>query len=218
MLALALAIPLVAADRLQCDLFDGFATDWRSAWNERTMAKRGNAIHLDEAQGERFLRVESGGSASALWRPVAPEMEDAAELTWRWRVASSLDHLDNERAKSQDDYAARIAVMFEGKPFGRKTPTVMYVWAGREPVGSMYPSPYTSNVATIVLRSGTPSTADWVLEHRDLREDFEKFFGRRPGKLTGVALMVDTDNTDSRATAWFTDLLVGAAPTEPAEN
>jgi hypothetical protein len=38
--------------------------------------------------------------------------------------------------------------------------------------------------------------------------DFERYFGRPAERVTGVALMVDTDNTDSQATAWFDDLIV----------
>ena len=36
--------------------------------------------------------------------------------------------------------------------------------------------------------------------------------------MTGVALMVDTDNTNSEATAWFDDLVVGAPPNGSAGN
>ncbi len=34
------------------------------------------------------------------------------------------------------------------------------------------------------------------------------YFGRLAERVTGVALMVDTDNTDSHATAWFDDLII----------
>lgn len=216
LLACALTAPLAASDRAERDLFAGFTDGWRRSWSVRDMAERGNVIALDEADGDRVLRVSSDGSASALWRPVDPELQSVSSLSWRWRVSASLDHLDDERSKGQDDYAARLAVMFDGKPFGRRTPTLMYVWAGRESVGSVYPSPYSNNVATIVLRSGTPATDAWHIERRDVRADFEAFFGRRPLRMTGVALMVDTDNTSSRATAWFDDLVVDAPPRDPA--
>ena len=218
LLACALAAPLAASDSIERDLFAGFTEGWRQAWNVREMADRGNVIALVEAEGDRVLRVSSEGSASAMWRSVDPAMESSSLLSWKWRVSSSLDHLDDERSKSQDDYAARLAVMFDGKPFGRRTRTLMYVWAGRESVGSVYPSPYTKNVATIVLRSGTPATDDWRLERRDVRADFEAFFGRRPARMTGVALMVDTDNTSSQATAWFDDLVVGVSASGSAGN
>ncbi len=98
--------------------------------------------------------------------------------------------------------------MFDGEPFHRNTPFLMYVWAGNETVGNVYPSPYTKKAATIVLRSGDVDSGDWIMEKRDLSADFERYFGRPAGRVTGVALMVDTDNTDSETTAWFDELKI----------
>ena len=98
--------------------------------------------------------------------------------------------------------------MFDGKSFGRNTPFLIYVWAGNEPVRSIYPSPYTEKAVTIVLRSGNLDGGEWLMEERAVSADFERYFGRPAKRITGVALMVDTDNTDSQATAWFDDLIV----------
>ncbi len=46
------------------------------------------------------------------------------------------------------------------------------------------------------------------MEQRDVSADFERYFSRPADRVTGFALMVDTDNTDSHATAWFDDLIV----------
>ena len=82
------------------------------------------------------------------------------------------------------------------------------MWAGNEAVGNIYPSPYTENAVTIVLRSGDLARGEWIMEERDVSADFERYFSRPAVRVTGVALMVDTDNTDSQATAWFDDLIV----------
>ncbi len=70
----------------------------------------------------------------------------------------------------------------------------------------MYPSPYSSNIATVVLRSGDRDAGQWVNEERDFIKDFERFFGETPEMVTALALMVDTDNTGARGRAWFDDL------------
>ncbi len=193
------------------DLFSGFETGWGAAWTEHALAAKANVFRLEEDEGNRFLRVDSMSSASALWRKLDHSVDEETRLSWRWRVTMSLDHIDDERRRGSDDYAARVAVMFDGEAFDRKTRALMYVWSGQQRVGSVYPSPYTKNVATIVVRSGDGRTGEWLSERRDVRADYERFFGEPPGRVTAVALMVDTDNTRSEATAWFDDLVLGSS-------
>ena len=72
----------------------------------------------------------------------------------------------------------------------------------------MYSNPYADNVATIVLESGDERSGRWIREDRDFVRDFRQVFGRSPEMVTALALIVDTDNTGARATAWFDDLRV----------
>lgn len=188
------------------DLFSGFREGWQSHWTERGLAERPNAFRLEETEDGRFLRVESTGTASALVRRVDVDTADRPVLSWRWKITRSLVHIEDERVREGDDYAARVAVMFDGEPFERGTSFLMYVWAGSGAVGDVYPSPYARTAATFVLQSGDARSGDWVLEERDLVSDFERYFGRKAQRVTGVALLVDTDNTDSEATSWFDDL------------
>ena len=198
------------------DLFSGFDDGWRAPWMERAMARRSNTFRIETEKENRFLRVDSQSSASALWRRVDFDVDVGMArdfvLSWRWRVSMSLGHIEDERRRKSDDYAARVAVMFDAEPFDRNTPLLMYVWAGSETVGNVYPSPYTENAATIVLRSGDMDSGEWLEEERDVSADFERYFGRSPERVTGVALMVDTDNTDSKATAWFDELKIYGEP------
>lgn len=203
-LAAVVASPLPPAD----DLFTGFTPGWRDAWMEQKMAPRSNEFRLESENNNRFLRVDSQNSASALWRRVDIAAAPESTLSWRWRVETSLSHVDDERQRGGDDYAARVAVMFDGEPFARSTPFLMYVWAAEETVGDVYPSPYTDKGATIVVRSGDGESGTWLLEEHRIAADFECFFGRPALRITGIALMVDTDNTDSEATSWFDELFV----------
>ena len=143
---------------------------------ERVLARRSNTFRLETEAENRFLRVDSRNSASALWRRV--DVTGELILSWRWRVSTSLGHIDDVRRRRSDDYAARVAVMFDGTPFARTTPLLMYVWAGNESVGNVYPSPYSDQAATIVLRSGDVDSGEWFMEERDVSADFERYFGR----------------------------------------
>jgi hypothetical protein len=159
--------------------------------------------------GERVLRATSDASASALFRPLDVEPLETLELSWRWKVASSLIGNWNERSKDGDDYAARVLIAFGSPTFGRNSAALCYVWAAGEPVGATFPSPRLHNVATIVLESGNEKSGEWILERRNVWEDFRTAFGRPPeGPPGAIAVIVDTDDTGSSSIAWFDDMRI----------
>ena len=67
-----------------------------------------------------------------------------------------------------------------------------------------------SSVATVVVESGDERSGEWITEQRDFVTDFRTIFGEPPEMVTAVAVMVDTDNTDTDATAWFDDIALVA--------
>ena len=60
----------------------------------------------------------------------------------------------------------------------------------------------------VVLESGNQKAGIWIQQERDYIEDYKQCFGRTPKELSAAAIMVDTDNTGSKATAWFDDLIL----------
>jgi hypothetical protein len=91
---------------------------------------------------------------------------------------------------------------------GRYPPVAMLVYAWMEDgaPSEPIPSPYSDRVRLIAVRRGAAEAGPWLRERRNHREDFRAAFGRDPGPLEGVALMVDTDNTHGAAEAWFAEL------------
>jgi hypothetical protein len=62
-------------------------------------------------------------------------------------------------------------------------------------------------VKLIVLESGEARVGDWVAEERNVYDDYRRAFGKDPPRVSGVAIMTDTDNTQARATAYYGDLV-----------
>jgi hypothetical protein len=59
----------------------------------------------------------------------------------------------------------------------------------------------------IVIESGKSRLNEWITEERNVYDDFVKAFGQNPPKISGVAIMTDTDNTKESATAYFGDIV-----------
>lgn len=205
-LATGLTLPL---QELPLELFDDFRPGWEEHWMERAMSDRPTRYEVveDEDRG-RVLRARSERSASAFWRGLDLDPAGANVVSWVWKVDKSLVGNNREKSKNGDDYAARVMILFSLEVLSPDTEAICYVWAAEEPVGIVFWNPYAEKVVTIVLQSGDERSGEWVHEQRNFVKDFRAAFGRNPEMVSAIALMVDTDNTETTATAWFDDLQI----------
>jgi hypothetical protein len=90
----------------------------------------------------------------------------------------------------------------EAPPFA----TLMYVWDSRAEVESVVLNQRSDRIRKIVLESGPAHLGQWRSYERDVRADYRRAFGEDPGALIGVAVMTDSDNTRSRAEAWYDEI------------
>jgi hypothetical protein len=199
-------IPLLSAEHSSKLLLGDFQSGWKKDWETKLLYKSGNQFHVVTEDGNKVLRVDSSQSASGTFRTIKQKPATPGKIAWRWKVKSSLASNTKERTKSGDDYAARVFLLFEPSIFRWRIPTVCYVWAGNEKVGSIFKSPYSNNVCMVVLQSGNQKAGTWIQEERDYIEDYNQCFDRSPKELSAAAIMVDTDDTSAQAAAWFDDL------------
>jgi hypothetical protein len=180
---------------------------------------------LVEDEGRTVLRADSRASASGLVKKMDLDPSDHPVLTWDWKISNTISNGDVAK-KSGDDYAARIYITFAENPdrlsffqrakmgaikmlYGQAPPSaaLAYVWGNRAEVGSLHPSPYTKQLQMIVVESGPDHQDQWRSARQDIVKDFQRAFGTDPPRLTGIAVMTDTDNTGASATAWYGDIV-----------
>ena len=118
------------------------------------------------------------------------------------------------RHKSALSLTERAVFLVSRAASGRELPyaTLMYVWSGVHPVGTVIANPRTRRIEMIVASSGSGEVGKWQTLKRNLHDDFQRAFGERPGRLTAVGVLTDTDNTRSRAEAWYGDIRFLPAP------
>ena len=202
------------AETIHLDFEDGEVDNWVAT----KLADEPTRFTITTESDESVLRADSEEAAAALWYGLDLSPMADHVVSWRWKVASALNGNAREREKKGDDYAARFFVIFDEQPFSSKARAICYVWAASEPVGAAYPNPYYSSVATIVLQSGDANAGEWVFEERDFVDDYLRAFGKAPRVVTAVAVMVDTDNTKRKATAWFDEIHVGPRRVDSASS
>ena len=172
------------------------------------------------------VKAVSEKSASGLAKDISVDPREYPIVQWRWKVENIVKKGDVLR-KEGDDYAARLYIMFEYDSskvgifekikyeaaklfYGQYPPTatLTYIWANQEPVGTIVPNPYTDKAQMIVTQSGTEKLHQWVSEERNILDDYQKAFGEPPPKISGVAIMTDTDNTQESVIAYFGDIIL----------
>lgn len=157
------------------------------------------------------LRASSHGTASGLVKEIKVDLAQTPYLHWSWRVDNILQG-NNERAKSGDDYPARIYIVVSGGMFFWKTRAMNYVWASGQPAGAAWPNAYTGQAHMLAVRSGAQGLAQWQDESRNVAADLKQYFGEDIRYIDAVAIMTDTDDTKQQASAYYGEIYFSSQP------
>jgi len=175
-----------------------------SAWETRVFSGLTRYVRV-ELDGRTALKAVSDAAASGVYRNIRIDLEKMPILHWNWRVDNTLGDID-ETGKGGDDYPARIYVVSSHPVFFWRTRALTYVWSSALPEGAVWPNAFAKNARMIAVRSGSSGLRRWHTEQRNVREDFQRFFGNDVRHIDAVALMTDTDNTGGRAVAYYGDI------------
>jgi len=155
-----------------------------------------------------FVDALSEKTCSALYYKIGFKLKDYPMLSWKWQVKRFPDKSKALADKERDDYAARVYVIFPFLTFS-SSKFIEYVWDEKLPVGTVVKSPNGNNIRTIVVRSGKGEEGRWYAQTRNVYEDYNRVFGKKPGMNVGaVAIMCNANNTKSEAEAMFDEIVI----------
>lgn len=202
--------------------------DW--AWQPVRSAKHATqyALVRDEETGKTVLEGVADGAAGALIYRFDANARATPLLKFGWKVGNLITSSD-PKTKAGDDYSARIYVTFAYDPeratvrekaensvahmlYGETPPhaALAYVFTHKLATGTIVTSPYTQRVKKLVVDADPTSVGKWKQFERDVYEDYRKAFNEEPTRISGIAVMVDTDNTGERARSRFSDVTLSA--------
>jgi len=197
-----------------------------AGWAHQPLSKlkRDTVYTLAQEEGRAVLRGAADRSASAYVALLKPAADLPAVLSWRWKTDALVPGADN-RDKSREDAPLRVIVAFDGDPAtlpeaeqkrfkraknlsGRDLPyaMLMYIWSEQVAVESLIPSAHTSQLKMLVVASGASGLGQWQSVRRNVAEDYRRAYGAEPGRVLGVAVMTDTDNTGAKAVGQYADI------------
>ena len=191
---------------------------WR---HMRLPGKTATHYRLTRQDGRDVLEGHAESSASFLRRRLDLSPDELGSLRFSWKVPQLIDTADMAR-RDAEDAVVRVILSFDGDRSRWSAPdhvlselalfltgepmpdaTLMYVWCPTRAPGTVIHNPRTDRIRKLVVESGPARLNQWLSYERDIRADFRAAFGEEPGRLVGVAIMTDSDNTRSQALAWY---------------
>jgi len=182
-----------------------FAAEGLSGWESKSF-KGKTDYRLIKEDSRTVVKATSHDSASGMILKISFQPLKHRYLRWSWKIADTIKGGD-EKAKSGDDYAARVYVVFKGRYFWQMK-AINYIWANKLPKGNFVPSVYAADSKMVAVESGNGKAGQWLTEERDLFADYRTLFGTDPPEAEAIAIMTDTDNTGGVAEAWYGDIIL----------
>ena len=214
-LAAAFGLALVSGPMAEAGTHGAILFD--NTWKEQGFLRLWSNEYIPE--GAR-LRVISDGTVSMYYRPLERALWDARRASWAWEVSRSVPptRLD---VKGGDDRNLTLYFVFvdpdKAEGLSRASArrllskgearTLAYIWGGSHARGAAFISPYgvPGTLGAVVLR---PAGTGRYEEQVDLRADFRRVFGTEPGRLVGIAVSADSDDTDTSVRGTIENLIL----------
>jgi len=177
--------------RVVVDHRDAVVGEFPKGWEARDDAAR--ATYRVVAESDlRFIRGTAEGTGSQIGREFEWDATKEPLLSWRWRPRAFPAGSD-ERESSRNDSPLTVYAVFGTSPM---TQAIKYIWSRVVPAGTTLT---TGRTPAIVLRVGPPPDDGWVTESVNVLRDFQRLYGKAPGRARGIAILTDADQTKSRA-------------------
>jgi hypothetical protein len=201
-LSLLFAPPAAAVDRVVIADFSSGLGDLGAPTGWQVTEKSGKADYaVVQDGGEHALLLRSAKTSFCLQKKVNVNLKQYPVLSWKWKV-TKLPKDGDFRRSGTDDQAAQLFLAVT------RTEAIVYIWDTSAPQGLMEstsPVPFMT-VKVVVVRSGPAELGKWVVETRNVYEDYKKLYGVEPPPVAGVRLQINSQHTKTSAESLFADV------------
>ena len=149
-------------------------------------------------EAESCLHLRSVKSSFALEHAVDVDPSQMPFLTWKWKVAQ-LPAGGDFRYAAKDDEAAQVLVAFSDRRI------LTYIWDSTAPKGTMQDASNIPlvHIFAVVCESGARDANRWMMESRNLANDYERAYGKVAPRVKGLRLQINSQHTGTTAESYF---------------
>ena len=152
-----------------------------------------------------FLRAEAEGVGSGLGKKIEIDLNITPFINITWKIEKDLKGI-NEKSKKGHDYAARVFVVKKTGMTALSNKAINYVFSSNNNVNENWKSPYTKSSIDYVLSTTKENFNEWVTVKANVKEHFKQLHNLDVDKISGVALMTDTDQSKIKAIAYYQNI------------
>ena len=152
-----------------------------------------------------YLKAVAENAASGVGKEIKINLDKTPFINITWKIEKDLKGI-KENTKKGHDFAARVFVIKKTGATPLSNRAINYVFSSNSNVGETWPSPYTKKSIDSVLASTKSNLNEWVTVKANVKEDFKKFHDLDVDKLSGIAIMADTDNSKLTAVSYYQNI------------
>ena len=126
------------------------------------------------------LIVEANSSSGVLMTAPKVDLRKYPVLRWKWRVIRPMQIAANTPNEPDD----QVAVVYLGDGTMIKQKCIGYRWEHHTRIGTVRNLKYASgmmHVSALCIRNKNTKPGEWVVEERNIVQDFFDAYGRFPG-------------------------------------
>jgi hypothetical protein len=156
------------------------------------------------ADGEdQAIKLRTETSSFALEKNIDVDLRQTPYLEWEWKVTVPPTGGDFS-SPNTDDQAAQLLVVFPRTFFERRK-VISYIWDPTSPKGTTAAAagPIYLNVKASVVESGAHQIGQWLIEKRNVVEDFRALFGEIPERAVAIRMQINSQHTKSVAEVFW---------------
>jgi hypothetical protein len=177
-----------------------------SGWQPKITHGKPDYSVIRESDGTA-LRLRSNRASFGLERGVDVDPDAMPWLTWRWKAVQIPAGGDFRKSRT-DDQAAQVLVAFSDRR------VITYLWDSTAPKDTMQSASSIPlvHIFAVVCRSGQAELNQWLSEARNVAEDYQRAYGRRPPRVKGLRLQINSQHTGTTAESWFGHVAFRSTP------
>lgn len=181
-------------------------------------------FELIDDNGMTIAHAISENSSSVMMENVDIDPRQTPLLRWRWK-APRLVPGANSTSRRTEDAPVRLIIAFDGDKdklsFGDQMTfaetrallgidppyaTLEYTWGDGAPKESIIENGWNKRIRLLLAQSGAERLGEWVMETRNIVEDFRRAFGEEPGRILSIGIHCDSDATETKSEGFFGDI------------
>lgn len=181
-------------------------------WTGETFGRQAKyELTIEQNAGVRVLHLVSRDEHSIIGKEITGKvnLKETPILEWTWK-STILPTGGDLRRKETTDMAAQLYIVWPRFPALLRSRLIGYVWDTKTPSGTVLKSQKTGTVTFVVIRSGAEELGKWLIERRNVVDDYVSVFGEPPEDPGLISISIDSNDTHTMAESFIGPIIFRA--------